>query len=53
MEVYFYCSYEHSQKGFFMTKLMDGQLVPAGSVPEKVDPSLQICLLTHQNPTAD
>lgn len=37
MEVYFYCSYEHSQKGFFMTKLMDGQLVPAGSVPEKVE----------------
>ncbi len=29
MDVYFYCSYEHSQRGFFLTRLQDGQLVPA------------------------
>lgn len=36
MEVYFYCSYEHSQKGFFMTRLVNGQLTPAQTVPDKV-----------------
>lgn len=29
MEVYFYCSYEHSQKGFYMTRLDGNTLVPA------------------------
>lgn len=29
MEIYFYCSYEHSQSGFFMTRMEDGELVPA------------------------
>lgn len=29
MEVYFYCSYEHSQAGFFMTRLDGEKLVPA------------------------
>lgn len=37
MEVYFYCSYEHSQKGFFMTRLVEGQLLPVETVPEKVE----------------
>lgn len=27
MEVYFYCSYEHSQKGFSLTRLQGGELV--------------------------
>lgn len=34
MEVYFYCSYEHSQTGFFMTRLEDHALVQAVDVPE-------------------
>lgn len=37
MEVYFYCSYEHSQKGFFMTRLESGELLPAETVPENVE----------------
>lgn len=37
MEVYFYCSYEHSQKGFFMTRLVSGELLPAETVPENVE----------------
>lgn len=37
MEVYFYCSYEHSQKGFFMTRLADGQLMPVEDIPQKVE----------------
>lgn len=37
MEVYFYCSYEHSQKGFFMTRLVDGQLHPVETVPANVE----------------
>ena len=37
MEVFFYCSYEHSQKGFFMTRLVNGQLQPVETVPENVE----------------
>lgn len=37
MEVYFYCSYEHSQKGFFMTRLEGKQLQPVEAVPEPVE----------------
>ncbi len=37
MEVYFYCSYEHSQKGFFMTRLDNDRLVPVETVPETVE----------------
>lgn len=37
MEVYFYCSYEHSQKGFFMTRLVNGQLQPVEEIPEKAE----------------
>lgn len=37
MEVYFYCSYEHSQKGFFMTQLVNEQLQPVETVPENVE----------------
>lgn len=29
MEIYFYCSYEHSRTGFFLTRLENEQLVPA------------------------
>lgn len=29
MEIYFYCSYEHSQSGFFLTRLEPGGLIPA------------------------
>lgn len=40
MEIYFYCSYEHSKRGFFLTRLEDGGLVPAEEegrhVPEAV-----------------
>lgn len=39
MEVYFYCSYEHSQRGFFMTRLTQTALVPAigsGVTPPEV-----------------
>ena len=37
MEVYFYCSYEHSQTGFFMTRLEGGALMAVQSVPEYVE----------------
>ena len=36
MEVYLYCSYEHSRTGFFMTHLKDNQLLPITDVPEIV-----------------
>ncbi len=29
MQIYLFCSYEHSQKGFYMTRLENGVLVPA------------------------
>lgn len=29
MEIYFYCSYEHSRRGFFLTRLEEDGLVPA------------------------
>lgn len=29
MEIYFYCSYEHSKRGFFLTRLEEDGLVPA------------------------
>lgn len=29
MEIYFYCSYEHSRTGFFLTRFENGQLVAA------------------------
>ena len=37
MDVYFYCSYEHSQKGFFMTQLVNRELRPVDAVPEIVE----------------
>lgn len=41
MEIYFYCSYEHSRKGFFLTRLQGDTLVPADGIsgtaaPEQV-----------------
>lgn len=40
MEIYFYCSYEHSKTGFFHTQLVNGELVPVAGghegLPEAV-----------------
>lgn len=37
MDIYFYCSYEHSQKGFCMTKLEGNKLIQAGNIPTAVN----------------
>ncbi len=40
MRIYLYCTYEHSMKGFFMTRLDGQNLIPAreeGDLPEMVD----------------
>lgn len=34
MEIYFYCSYEHSKSGFFMTRLEENELIPAEAETE-------------------
>lgn len=36
MKIFFYCSYEHSLKGFFMTQLEGASLVPAKDIPNEV-----------------
>lgn len=37
MRIFFYCSYEHSQRGFYMTELKGEELVPAESLPPKAE----------------
>ena len=37
MDFYFYCSYEHSQKGFSMTKLQGDTLVQISNIPATVN----------------
>jgi len=36
MKIFFYCSYEHSQKGFFMTQVEGNTLIPAKNIPCEV-----------------
>ena len=40
MELYLYCSYEHSQRGFFLTRLQGSQLVPADWMEGECPPDL-------------